>query len=630
MLSKPIEIVGNEFGYYTYDRDNNAIFNPIGTLPDLREVFVGLEDGHITIKLSHEFIDEVKVAYLDYGALYDGTGIKELTALGFAARRGYGDAFIEAVDMLVKAYALNNNSPTLAFDRLGWFLHPEKDPNTGELKPKLLFRCNELLGTTRKARYTGPYDVEPKGDYQTWRKMVIDDVINQPALQLVLIAALSAVVVGLLALRRQMSCPIVHLVLPSGKGKSTSCMAAIATVGAPSSSPLPSIDEDGRIVRRQSLFQSWASTDNALLTTQTNNFGAVVVLNELGKCLSKNLDNIIFNLSDGSDKKRLTTTLQPRISDGYATTFISNGESSLLEKCNTKLEGLAIRVLEIEDELTRDADHANRITDVCKEHYGFAAPKLAQFILDNGGYEYVNKRYEALRRELRQHFQKTPSIERFIEIFAAPFVLTAELATKALDIPFDIDGMLQFLVNHEAANGTERATSDKSYHELLEEFEINRDKFIFRKGNAKVAGFNTPISMPQHQIWGRITEKNVVHTDGRVIVREYEVFPSIVERLLKKYGHDNLKTCIAAWKAMGVLDYEDATHAKKKRTLVGDSEHKDRLYVFREFADPAEAKIILDNIQRQQKKEQDRQLRSRLPAFLLDDDDDIEGGVTIA
>lgn len=600
MLSKSITVVGKEFGYYTYDKKNNAHFNPCGKLPELKEVFVGLESGHITVKLAHEFFKEEKISYLDYGALYDGSGIKELTALGFEARKGCGDAFIEAVSMLVKGQEHNGTLPTLAYERLGWFQRPETNPNTGQKEIQLLFRCDKLLGSSRKARYIGPYDVKPQGDYETWRQMVIDDVIKHPALQLILVAALSSVIVGLLALRREISRPIVHTVLPSGRGKSTAAMLAVSTAGVPAHAPMPCIDEDGRIVRKQSLLGSWSSTDNALLTTNAGNFGSVMVLNELGKSLSKNLDSVVFALSDGSDKKRLTTTLQPRISDAYACTVLSNGEESLLEKCNTKLEGLAIRVLEIDSELTKDADHANRITDTCKQHYGFAAPMLAQYILDHGGYDYVNERYETLRRELRKYFDKTPSVERFIEIFVAPFMLTAELATEALQIPFDVDGLLQFLVDHEKANGAGRATSDKSYEELLEEFEINRDKFIVGKSKpATKNSFTTNhTSIPQHQIWGRITEHHKMHEDGRCIVREYEVFPTIVDKILQKYGHNNRKTCIAAWKAMGVLDYEDATHDKRKRKIVDPkSNHYDRVYVFREFAsDDDNTQITFDSV----------------------------------
>lgn len=629
MLSKPIEIVGKEFGYYTYDKKNNAHFNPIGTLPELREVFVGLENGHISVKLSHEFFKEDKIAYLDYGALYDGSGIKELTALGFGARKGYGDAFIEAVDMLVKGQEDSGVLPTLAYERLGWFQRPETNPDTGQKELRLLFRCDQLLGTTRKARYIGSYDVKPHGDYDVWRQMVIDDVIQQPALQIILVAALSSVVIGLLALRREISRPILHTVLPSGRGKTTAALLAVSTIGSPFHAPMPYIDEDGQVVRRQSLLMSWSSTDNALISTNAGNYGAVVVLNELGKCLSKNIDSVVFCLADGSDKKRLTTTLQPRISDGYACTFISNGEASLLEKCNTKLEGLAIRVLEIDKELTRDADHANGITDVCKENYGFAAPMLAQHILDYGGYNYVNERYEALRRELRKHFDKTPSIERFIEIFAAPFMLTAELATEALQIPFDSDGLLKFLVDHERSNGAERATSNKSYQELLEEFEINLEKFIVGKEKPTSKSLiKRHTSMPKHQLWGRITEKSKIHTDGRVIVREYEVFPTVVDKLLKKYGHDNRKTCIAAWKAMDVLDCEDVTHAKRKRKIVSDdSGHYDRVYVFREFAsDDDDMQTDLDALSPLERQQGDFRENSQLSFFMQDDDDDELGG----
>ena len=638
MISKPITIVCQEYGYYTYDKNNTAHFHSLGTVPDLREVFVGLENRHITLKLSHKFLGQNNIAYLDYGSLYDGNGIKELTAMGYEARKGSGDAYIEALSMLVKAQELNGIPPTLAYEHLGWFQYPETNPDTGQVELRLLFRCDKLLGSTRKARYIGPYDVTPKGDYDTWRQMVIDDVVPHPALQLILVAALSSVVIGLLALRREISRPVVHTVLQSGRGKTTAALAAVSTIGSPAHAPMPCIDEDGQIVRKQSLLMSWMQTDNSLLTSNAGNFGAVVVLNELGKSLSKNLDSVVFALSDGSDKKRLTTTLQPRISDGYATTFISNGEESLLEKCNTKLEGLAIRVLEIDSELTKDADHANRITDVCKENYGFAAHRLAQYILDHGGYQPVSDRYDVLRRELRKEFDRTPSIERFIEIFAAPFILTAELATKALNIPFDIDGLLQFLVDHEKVSGAERATSDKSYEELLEEFEIHLDKFIVGKSKptSKNSFTKGHVNMPRGQLWGRITNKNEVHTDGRTIVREYEVFPSIVDMLLKKYGHNNRKTCIAAWKAMGVLNYEDSTHHKQKRKIVNHEDgHYDRVYVFREFAPDDEdaqttsdcdsTQLTFDALTQTKGNPEKRQKRSQIVNLLKDDDDELGG-----
>lgn len=623
MLNKDIGIVGKQYGYYTYGKNNTPIFNPIGKLPDLQEVLVGLENQHITLKLAQKFLGETNVAYLDYGNIYDGSGVKELTAIGFDARKGYVDAYLEALAILVR---YRRSQPTLAYENLGWFQRSEVNPDTGQRELHLLFRCHKLLGTTRKARYIGPYDIEPHGDYDVWRQMVINDIVPYPALQLVLIAALSSVVIGLLALRREISRPIVHTVLPSGRGKTTVALACASTAGSPAHAPMPRIDEDGRIVRRHSLLGSWSSTDNALLSTNAGNFGTVLVLNELGKSLSKNLDAVVFALADGSDKKRLTTTLQPRVSDAYAMTVISNGEMGLLEKCNTRLEGLAIRVLEIDKELTKNADHANRITDVCKENYGFAAPRLAQYIIDLGGYQPVSDRYDELRRELRSSFTAaTPSKERFIEIFAAPFMLTAELASKALKIPFDTDGLLKFLVDHEKENGANRATSDKSYRELLEEFEINLDKFIVGKANTlKKPPANPYASTPHHQVWGRITNMSKVHTDGRVIVREYEVFPSVVDQILKKYGHTNRSTCVKAWKEMDVIETEGGTHYMRKRKIVNDdSGHTDRVFVFREFEDltPSGGATPPEDPPKSDFRE-----NSQMDVFLQVDDDDELGG----
>ena len=67
-----------------------------------------------------------------------------------------------------------------------------------------------------------------------------------------------------------------------------------------------------------------------------------------------------------------------------------------------------------------------------------------------------------------------------------------------------------------------------------------------------------------------------------------------MEELLKSNGYTNKSTCVAAWRSLGVLNAEDATHPWRSRKIdptaaKGSSEH---VYILRVFADDATAAEI--------------------------------------
>ena len=564
--------------------DGKYKFRPLGKLPILDEVLECIEDDTIYLKLSTSFFGKRKVAYIQHGDLLEPQTCKKLGDLGFDVTKSLAGYFVDVIRLQEEHMEAAGIIPTSAYASLGWMQLPCDDPNTGQTHFKLCYRSCRLLGVKRPEKYIGPYDIVPTGSYEAWKQLMIEDVIPYPTLQLVLVAALSAVIVGLLAIKIPIENPIVHLNLPSGRGKSTAGYVAAATAGKPFDGTMSVIDEDGKIVEKQSLYQSWGATDNAMVATQAGNRGVVTILNELGKNFSKNMTRLIFDLSEGSDKKRLSVDLKARISKGYSTTFISTGESSLLEKCDTKLEGLAVRVMEITKPLTKDAEHANRIKDGCFANCGFAAPKLAQYIIRKGGIDYVLPIYKEWVTKLRARFPSTPNMERFVEKFAALFVTTAEIATEALDIPFDIEGLLTFLDEYDHEHGAERNTSAASYEIILQDCMTQIHKFhkkVDKSVQTRISSLDfTP--PPPGECWGRITQMSKRHSDGRLIICEVEVRKNILEELLAKHGYSNKSTCIDAWKAMGVLDYEDATHPCRSRKVDPYTE-KEKVYVLRIF-----------------------------------------------
>lgn len=573
-------------------------FKSIGRKVTLEEILESVEDDTVYFKLSCIYLGRKKTQYIERGQITEPKLAKSIADIGCDITAQHFNSFVDSLRLQEEDMDLNNIAPTPSYASLGWIELVDENENKS-----LFYRFDRLVGSQENGKYIGKYYISALGSYETWCTMVNNDVVPHPTLQLVLVAALASVVIGILAMGITIQNPVVHLNLPSGRGKSTAGYLAASIAGKPFDGSITLPDEDGKLVEYNSIYQSWGATDNAMIATQAGNRGVVTVLNELGKTLTKNMTRLVFDLSEGSDKKRTNTKLESRVSKGYSTTFISTGESSLLDKCDTKLEGLAIRVMEITKPLTQDAAHANRIQDVCFNNCGHAAPILAEYIIQEGGLDYVLPIYKKWVHDLRNRFPSTPSMERFVEKFAALFIATAEIANEALDISLDSDSLLAFLEEYDREHGGERNTSAGSYDFIVEHCHTYSNKFVVQIDKtspqySKTAGTN--IENPKAECFGTITRMLRQHTDGRWIVEELVIRKRFLETLLKDNGYENLRTCIEEWKKSGVLDYEDDHHPRRHRVIDGS---KERAYVFRVFATDEEAAEIEESLR---KKEQHR------------------------
>ncbi len=628
-MKDPVDIQGDSYGYVHTNSKGQTFFQRLGRAPYFGAVYESIEDDSVVIKLATEYYGREKIAYFSHGDLLDIKGAKELATLGFDVARGTMDAFYEAIRKQEEYWEDAGEQPIPSYSSLGWIRVPYVDPVTGEIKHSLCYRCHELIGSNSPAKYLGDIAVGPMGDYDVWRDMIIDDVLPYDTLLLVFVAALASVIVGALSYIIPVESIILHLHLPSSRGKSTAGYLSSSVVGKPATAKIPHMDEDGRNVELRSCFQSWGATDNALIRSLAHNRGAVIVLDELGKCLTKNMDRVVFDIVDGSDKRRLASDLTNRVSSGFCSSFISTGECSLLERCNSKLEGLAIRIMEVNTPLTNDAAHANRIKRICTKNCGFAAPMLAEYIIKRGGENYVLKRYDYWRDVLPEHFSDTPNVSRFIEKFAALYMCTAEIAAKALKLPIDTDRLLAYLVAYDNKRGASRNTSLESYSLVLEHCSKNERNFIHRYDKSYIhgKGRTETTSVPNYEMWGRITEMTKPLPDGRVLVREYEVMPSVVEDYLKSKGFNSVNTCIDAWKKAGVLDYEDDTHTKRKRTFNTDDSpgRTAKVYVFREYEEGDSAQELLEELQKREakKKAMDNKRKKIVKSLILEAEKDV-------
>lgn len=579
---------------------NASYFKPCGKAIYLNEICENIEDGNVFLTLSTDFQGKTKFEKILQGQLTNPSTAELLANKGFQISKKSFDTFVDTVLVQIDEYEDNGYPVKRVFKNLGWITLPRPDG-----KRDLCYRAHILIGN-QQGEYTGDFDIKPLGSFDIWKSMVETDVLGHNTLEIVLIASLSAVVNGLISPLTSGENPIIHLCLASSKGKTTASELATSTIGRPFEGVTVKTDNNGQQVRCQSLMQSWGATDNATITSQAGNQGAVTVLNELGKNFSKNMTQLIFNLCDGSDKKRLTTDLKSKISEKFSTVFISNGESSLLERCSAKLEGLAIRIMEIRNPITDSAEHSNRIKETCRKHCGHAVPILAEHIIRSGGIGYVMPIYTKWLKKLKEIMPKSHNQERFVEKFAALFVATAEIAKEALDIAFDTDRIVKFLIEYDKENGKSRNVALESYEKILSECRTNINCFYHYE------------HVPTGKVYGKINEpKNKTH-NGKKIATEYLVRRNFVEEILTKYNFPNITTCAKAWTDAQVIS-RDSDRPTRSRKIESNGDNEE-VFVFLTFCDEDEvenANTVTSKLVK---------LNSQIDSLLSFDTSDTEGG----
>ena len=554
-----VDIRNGCYGVVKYNKDGNEIaFMERGKAVYLEGVSESIENGDISWRLSFSYLGKQKYIDLPKQEISDKKLIALLAGKGADVTAKYFDAFIDSL----RLQEAQINSAVRSYKNVGWIRVEEEDQGL-----QWRFRCCKLVGA-QDGEYTGDLVLKPQGTINGWTSMVKEEVLGKPALETVLVAALSAVVVGLIVDVTTGENPIVHMNFSSGKGKSTVCYLAASTAGEPFDGKKQVADKHGVNSEKISVYGSWGSTEKATITSHAGNHGMVAVLNELGKFAGRDMTEIVFNLSEGTDIVRLNKELKKVLSEGFATTFISCGEMSLVKRCKRKLEGLNIRVLEIEEQMTVDADHSRRIKDGARKHNGWATPKLAKFIIDNGSKEMVKALYDQVLLEL---LQKAPCdiSDRFIEKFPAFFVTTARLAKYALGLEFDESAIIEFCYRCYRKSADSKGEVDESYEDILEECRVNVANF-----------YHSSQEHPPKVLWGSVKYPRTIDGD-RELVAEYGLRKSVLKELLEAHGHENVNTCLAKWKTAGVLDHEKGRNTRER--VINALGKKEDLYVLQEW-----------------------------------------------
>lgn len=612
------DIQNDEYGQWTYDaKSKSMVFIPLGKAVTIESITDDIETGAVTLLLSFDFLGVKKYLEVPHKILADPLFLHELCEAGADVTKKTFHIFVDTLRLQELEMEANGIPADKVYSKIGW-----KTCQTATGK-KLCYRADTMIGDS--GRYIGNLKVKPMGSFVAWKNLVEQDVLGHIPLEIALLAGLSAVVNGLISTVTTGENPLIHIMGISGSGKSTAGLLCASVSGEPFDGERRIYDQHGIPSSQISVYGSWAATENATIARCAGNRGCVVVLNEIGKFKGNDLSTLIYNLSEGTDRLRMTKELKTKLPEGYSTTIVSIGEHSLLGRCASKADGLRSRVLEIDQPMTSSAEQADRIKSVCRKNNGHAAPKLAEYIINNGGIKNVLTIYDECRKKLLEIWPDTPSRERFVSKFPALLLTTAILAEAALGISFSQQELIDFFLQHESNRGELRNSAASSYPFIVEHCHTYVNKFILKidKTSPQYSLTASKIEMPKAECWGMITRQQKQHIDGRWIIEEFVVRKGILEKMLKDNGYENLQTCIDEWKKKGVLDFEDEHHPRRYRTIDGS---KERAYVFRVFATEEEAAEIEESLR---KKEQHRpkilsKKQSSQVVTLLSDDDEEE------
>lgn len=559
-MTKCVEIRNGYYGIATYDKDGNEKnYVQLGKLIKLKKILKNIETNDIVWFLSFEYKGENVCVEFDRGESLDKNSIKPLMRKGADIKPEYINFAIRSIMMQEDSAPIHNT-----FSNVGWISIPDKNNAC-----QYYYRGSYLVGNI--GRYKGKYKLETMGDFESWRKMVNKLVLGRPALEVVLVVSLSAIVNGLIAPYTTNENPIFHLPAPSGTGKSTAGYVATSVYGEPFEGAKRTFDKQGNVKTVKSVFGSWNATENALITDNSGNQGMCVILNELGKYNGKDLTSVVYGLSDGVDKNRLDERYIGYTGENFCTSILSIGESSLIQRCKTKEGGIGIRVMEIDAPLTDNAEHSRLLKAESRKHNGWAALKLAHYIVDNGGLNFVLTEYQ---NNVNRLCNAEPNEEkhRYIEKFTALLLTTATLAREALDIQFNIETLVGLCDDCWKQKTDEDGGIHKSYYEVLEHLNVHIKSF-YRFDDECIAS----------EMWGRVTHPRSL--DGeKVLTTEWLVRSNILKEIMQKMGYKNPTTCLKKWRDSGVLRNEKGKLVNRA-VITPNSTDEESVYIIQVWQD---------------------------------------------
>ncbi|MCJ0968504.1 DUF927 domain-containing protein [Mammaliicoccus sciuri] len=308
------------------------------------------------------------------------------------------------------------------------------------------------------------YDLQPKGTFEGWWQMYLDEVKGNLLLELAVIFGVSSLVTAFLKTKHEVEYfgTIFSFMGNSSTGKSTAAALAVSIAGNPSKGD-------------QTLFRGWNGTRNAIEGYLSNNFGVPIALDELSAATFKDTNGLLYSLAEGQGRLRANREGNVKNPHHFGSSVISTAEHTIFKDASAN-DGLRARCIEISDVFTTSADNADAIKKGTSKNYGHVMPLVAEYLLNRESevIKWFHKEHDWFKAQLNNETNNV-GIRMFKRY--ATITTSARILERVIATPINLEAVREYLVNYHSDSVSERSLSDKAIELIVQFVAQYRNKF---------------------------------------------------------------------------------------------------------------------------------------------------------
>lgn len=403
------------------------------------------------------------------------------------------------------------------------------------------------------------YDLQPKGTFEGWWQMYLDEVKGNLLLELAVIFGVSSLVTAFLKTKHEVEYfgTIFSFMGNSSTGKSTAAALAVSIAGNPSKGD-------------QTLFRGWNGTRNAIEGYLSNNFGVPIALDELSAATFKDTNGLLYSLAEGQGRLRANREGNVKNPHHFGSSVISTAEHTIFKDASAN-DGLRARCIEISDVFTTSADNADAIKKGTSKNYGHIMPLVAEYLLNRESevIKWFYKEHDWFKAQLNNETNNV-GIRMFKRY--ATITTSARILERVIATPIDLDAVREYLVSYHVDSVSERSLGSKAIDSVVQFVARNRSKFAE----------NEKLSIMTEN-YGLIELK-----DDHIQVK---MLKDVFKHMLEENQYQDVKNVIDSLRAEGYIQMDSDRIAIKRN--VKDTQGKTKTILFYHLVLPSEFAPVL-------------------------------------
>lgn len=403
------------------------------------------------------------------------------------------------------------------------------------------------------------YDLEPKGTFEDWFNMYLNEVKGHFHLELATTFGISALVTAFLKHKQDVTFAgiIFSFTGQSSTGKSTAAALAVSVAGNPNKGS-------------ETLFRSWNATRNALESYLSNNYGVPLVFDELSSATFKDTTGLLYSIAEGQGRQRSNVHGEVKTPKNWGTSVISTSEYSIFTD-SAQNDGLRVRTIEINEQFTTDATNSDNIKKAVAQNYGHVLPFVADYLIkrEDEAIQWFKDEHHWFKDKLKDETNNTG--KRMFKRYAV-ITTSAKILGRVLATDIDIAKIRDYFIDYHGHTVSERSLADKAIEVITQFVAQNRGKFSDDKAL-----------------------KNMMENYGLIALKddyiEVKIIASVFKNMLAEHHFQDVNNVVNALKDKGFIE-SDRDRITTKRTVKDDNGKKQSLVFYQLKLDSDHASIF--------------------------------------